>query len=36
MWDLSIENALFVTLEQILELAKKPMVPIVKKDSIIF
>ena len=36
LWDRSIENALFVTLEKILELAKKPMVPIVKKDSIIF
>ena len=33
LWDLSIENALFVTLGQIVELAKEPMV---EEDSIIF
>ena len=36
LWVLSIENELFVTLEQIIELAKEPIIPMVEEYSIIF
>ena len=36
MWVLSIENELFVTLEQIIELAKEPIILMVEEYSIIF
>lgn len=36
LWDFSIENALFVTLEQLVELAEEPMTPMGEEDSIIF